>query len=277
MILIDGQPIDQLPADERALLYGESLFETVLFAGQRAPLWRRHCQRLKLGCRQLGWPAPDTDRLLAHCHRLIGEEDCDSQNDDRPVVIRIALTGGSGGQGYFPPPTRRCRQVLIRRPWPPTIIEQRRHGLRLATSPVPLATGSAFAGLKHGNRLEQTMAAALCRQAGLDEAVMLSADGFVVEAISANLVAVIDGRVVTPDTDACGVDGVGLGWLSDACDEPVDRVRLKPPALAGAEELVVVNSVAGVRPVVELDGRRMAIGRRCRDWQSLWQNSLRAP
>src|SRR5699024_9259644 len=71
---------------------------------------------------------------------------------------------------------------------------QRQAGLEAPASSVPLASSAQLAGIKHGNRLEQVLAAEYARRAGVDEAIMLDQRGRPLEAIAGNLVLIIDGQ-----------------------------------------------------------------------------------
>jgi 4-amino-4-deoxychorismate lyase len=261
-VLVDGRPRDVVPVDDRGLLYGDHLFETVAFVAGRAPLWRYHMARLVRDAGRLLMPAPDVDLLAGECQRLIAGRE--------RAVVRITLTRGSGGRAYEPPADPSPRRILLRRPWPAGLESARAEGIVVHRSPVPLSTGSALAGIKHGNRLEQVLAAEHARRAGVDEAVMCDADGRPVEAIAGNLVLLVDGQAVTPRLHGSGVSGVGLRALGEALAGELFSEDLDAESLRRAEALMVINSVAGIRPVRRLDDRPLAIPGRARRWQRIW-------
>lgn len=264
--LIDGRASDRLPADDRGLLYGDHLFETIAFHDGVAPLWDRHWQRLSTDSHRLGLVPPSRERLLAECRQLAPA--------GSSCVIRVTLTRGSGGRAYEPPTQPSCRRIVQRRPWPQSLAGQQTDGLRLMTSPVRLASGSVLAGMKHGNRLEQVLAARACAQSSFDEALLFDVCGQLIEAISSNLLLVADGRALTPKIDGAGVAGVGLGWLVDQPETDIATASLTAAELARAGEVMVINSVAGIRPVTAIDERPLRIGPVCRDWQRLWARRL---
>lgn len=260
--LVDGRPEREVPIDDRGLLYGDHLFETIAFVGHSAPLWEKHMARLEAGAGRLLMPVPDTDRLAA---------DSDSLVAGHPrSVVRITFTRGSGGRAYTPPASVTPRRLVSRRPWPATLDRQRAKGIEVDVSPVRLAVGGELAGVKHGNRLEQVLAAEHARRAGHDEALLFDADDNLVEAVSGNLIVWLEGRAVTPPIDRCGVRGVGLGWLREQAGVRIDEDRLGPGDLERAEAIVVINSVAGIRPVRALGGRLLPVSEACRHWQRLW-------
>lgn len=260
--LVDGQASDCVPPDDRGLLYGDHLFETVAFVDGRAPLWRLHMRRLARDCERLLIPPPDEQVLAAECARLApGRSRC---------VVRISVTRGSGGRAYEPPSRPVPRRILLRRPWPADLASARRDGIVLHASPVRLALGGPLAGIKHGNRLEQVLAAEHARRAGADEAILFDAEGRLVEAIAGNLVVFVDGRVVTPARRSAGVAGVGLQALTERLGVPLGEAELYGKDLGRAEAVMVINSVAGIRPAQRLDDRRLAIPGEARRWQRLW-------
>jgi len=262
--MVNGEPSTRVPADDRGLLYGDHLFETVAFVAGRAPLWERHMARLLRDAQRLLIPAPEPGLLASECTRLI--------EGARRAVVRITLTRGSGGRAYEPPEEATPRRILMRRPWPPGTSAARAHGIALHTSPVRLGVGGPLVGIKHGNRLEQVLAAEHARRAGVDEAVLLDAEGCLVEAIAGNLVVFIDGQPITPRLSGAGVAGVGLQWLGEQLGDELSTRILDEESLRRAQEIMVINSVAGIRPARVLDDRPLAIPATCRRWQRLWDD-----
>jgi 4-amino-4-deoxychorismate lyase len=261
-VLVDGQPDDRVPADDRGLLYGDHLFETIAFVGDRAPLWTHHMQRLVDDAARLLIPPPDPALLADECRRI-------TAGHDRSVV-RITITRGSGGRAYEPPEVPVPRRILFRRPWPEHLERQQRDGLAMILAPVRLAAGGELAGIKHGNRLEQVLAASAARRAGADEALLLDHGGRLVEAVSSNIVARVDQRWITPPLERAGVRGVGLRWLSSRDQLDLESAEIDAGQLDRLEALVVINSVAGIRPVIRLDDVSLPVDPEIRRWQRLW-------
>jgi len=261
-VLVNGRPAVGVPADDRGLLYGDGLFESIAFAGDRAPLWDLHMARLSRSAAALGFEAPDPALLAGDCRQLVDGKD--------RSVVRIVVTRGSGGRAYTPLQTPKLRRIAQRRSWPADLGKDREAGLDFHTSSVRLAAGGPLAGIKHGGRLEQVLAAQRADQAGVDDALLYDANGWLTEAISSNVVLFIDGRAFTPVLDDAGVVGVGLTWLVEQLGKEIEYRRLDNKSVAAAEGLVVINSIAGVRPARSLDGRTLNIPAACRYWQQLW-------
>jgi 4-amino-4-deoxychorismate lyase len=84
----------------------------------------------------------------------------------------------------------------------------------------------------------------------------------VISATHANLFARIDGALVTPKLDECGVEGImrrAFREWSAARGEPVAELRLAVDEVRAARSLALTNALIGARPVVSLGGRPLAI------------------
>lgn len=250
--LVNGRESARISVADRGLRYGDGLFETLGCFGGRCPLWSLHLERLERGCRSLDLPAPDPEALAADRDRLTdGNPDC---------VLRIVWTRGAGGQGYAPSSKTEPTRVVQRLPLPADLRDQQENGIPAIRCNTRLAWQPALAGLKHLNRLEQVLAAAECARAGVPEGVIRDTSGRVIEAVTGNLLLVIDDDLITPNLDACGVRGVGLTWLMNQGAVAVDERDVDPADLDRADEILVINSVRGIRPVIRLGERTLAPG-----------------
>ncbi len=86
-----------------------------------------------------------------------------------------------------------------------------------------LAEQPLLAGIKHLNRLEQVLARAEWNDPSIAEGVMCDMHGRVISATMANLFAVIDGVLVTPALDQCGVAGVARAEVLATIPRDTDR------------------------------------------------------
>ncbi|MEE4295435.1 MAG: aminotransferase class IV [Wenzhouxiangella sp.] len=260
--LIDGQAINSVPADDRGLLFGESVFETIAFHGHQAVLWDGHMQRLKRATEAFGWDMPEEELLINECDRLLAS--CALAKS----IIRITLTGGDGGTGYWPPPVQANRRILQLRPWPNSLALQQEQGLRCVISPFRVPFPWTYSGMKHGSRLLQTRAAAHCMARDADEALLLDHhDGFA-EALSSNLILVVEGQLLTPGN--VEVQGVGLAWLRNVLGANLRTGTVSFRDLSMLDEMLVINSVAGIRPVIAIEDHRLPWGPMARKLQSIW-------
>ncbi len=249
-VLVDGVPADQVPVNDRGLAYGDGLFETMLFIDGRCWLWDRHMTRLRDGCARLGLHAPAEDRLRA--------DSLSTSSDLARAIVRITLTRGSSTRGYATDPVLPTRRILAAEPAPAAARDWYDRGLRLRLCDIRLASQPRLAGIKHLNRLEQVLARAEWCDPAIDEGLMRDSDDNVICATAANLFAVIDGRLVTPALDHCGVAGVMRAQV--LAGHAVQVRAIGCAEMNGADEMFLSNAVRGIRPVAALGERQWAPG-----------------
>ncbi|MBW1886643.1 MAG: aminotransferase class IV, partial [Deltaproteobacteria bacterium] len=98
------------------------------------------------------------------------------------------------------------------------------------------------------------------RTQGVDEVLLFDRGGLLVEGGHANLLLVDDGGILwTPDLSLGAVEGLGLSLLRERQRE-LREARLSLEQVRAARELMAVNAVRGVIPIIELDGRPVAGG-----------------
>ncbi|GED43722.1 aminodeoxychorismate lyase [Cobetia marina] len=225
-----------LPMEDRGLAYGEGVFETILVRDGQPQLWSRHLARLTRGCRRLGLPVPSSQALDACLNVCRGEG---------LEVLKLVVTGGSGGRGYKAPESPEPR--LRARAMPFVVNREARQGITARVCELRVAEQPALAGLKHLNRLENVLARREWTDPAIREGLLLTASDELVEATSMNLAWYRDGQWFTPCLDRAGVEGTLLVALE--AELPVMRVREGLSSLRAAEVVVVMNSVQGVWPL----------------------------
>lgn len=255
---IDGQPGAMLPADDRGLAYGDGLFETIRVSGGRAPLLELHLQRLLRGADVLRLPL-DFDFLLAEVRAFIRAQ-ADAGRSD--CTVKLIITRGSAGRGYRPLPEAQPRRILLVFAAPAWPSANREEGVALFECATRLAINPQLAGIKHLNRLEQVLARAEWDDARYAEGLLCDSEGRVIEATMSNLFLVMDGVLVTPRLQRCGVAGVLRSFLlarALSLGIPVDERDVARADLDLADELFLCNSNIGIWPVRECGSRRQLL------------------
>ncbi|SFS12593.1 4-amino-4-deoxychorismate lyase [Dyella sp. OK004] len=238
-MLVNGQASDVLPALDRGLAYGDGLFETIRFVDGVAPLWPRHMQRLSDSCVRLLLPVPDVESLLAEALQVA--------QGWAQAVVRITVTRGLGERGYALPVVVQPHRVVagfVAPAWAANIYAQ---GVRLRVCNIRLAEQPRLAGMKHLNRLEQVLARAEWSDPAVADGLLCDTSGRVVSTTMANLFAVIDGGLVTPSLERCGVAGVARAEVLATHAVRVRDIALDE--LRHASELFLSSSVRGILPV----------------------------
>jgi branched-chain amino acid aminotransferase/4-amino-4-deoxychorismate lyase len=237
------------PPDDRGLLLGDGLFETVLYKAGRLVLWDAHLDRLTRGCAILGLPAPDPDALAKAARRAVTEAALGAAR----AAVRLSWTAGSGGRGLdrAADPQPRLLATAAPAPRPDT-------PARLVVSAIRRNERSPTSRIKSLAYLDNVLARREARALGADEALMLNSRGQIAGGAAANLFWIRDDRLFTPAL-ACGVlDGVMRAAVLEAAAgaglEAIETARSLAD-LNHAQAIFLTNSLIGVRPVCAL-GRR---------------------
>lgn len=239
----------RVAAADRGFLLGDGLFETLAVRGGR--VWRvaRHLARLRAGAAVLDIPVTADDAELAAAIR-----DTAGRNGVVDGLVRLTLTRGAGAGGLVPAGPVEPTLLVSARARPvddgPLRAVIARTTRRNELSPL--------AGIKSTSYLDGIIAQREAAARGAAAALLLNTRGRVAEGAIANIFARVGGRLVTPPVGEGALPGImraAVMALGDVFEAPLTEADL-----AGADEVMLTNS-AGVRALVEIDGRPVGDGR----------------
>lgn len=243
---------------DRGARDGGGIFETLRVYGGRPFAWNRHMERLVLAAAELGFPVPPTPGSMREAIAALLDEL--GQTD---AVARITVTRGiAGGR-----PTRTGSwievQPLTARLWRGT-----RSGAATAMiSPLVFDLGWLGA-YKTTSRMAWDLAREQALAVGVDEALLVSSSGELLEGAASNLFVVRGGEVLTPPLASRVLPGVTRAIALELCAELGVSARealLTGADLLAADEVFVTNSVQEILPIAAVDGRELPsreLGRR---------------
>ena len=107
---VNGLPGATVSVSDRALQYGDGLFETIRIRDFRPEFLECHLSRLMRGCERLGFPVMDWDALK--------QELLERASRHQQAVLKIILSRGSGGRGYRAAPGQTVRSIISIHPLP---------------------------------------------------------------------------------------------------------------------------------------------------------------
>ncbi len=257
--LVDGEISNLVSASNRGLLYGDGVFETIAMFNGTPRFWQLHMDRLTIACEQLNIPLVPQQLLIREVQTVsAGRNLC---------VVKILLTRAESGRGYAPGKSAAPVRVVSAHEFPEGIQSQVRLGIAARICNLRLAVQPGLAGIKHLNRLEQVLARAELTEPGIDEGILLDPDDHVVSATSANIFVVLNGRLLTPRMDRCGVRGVMRAAILQTFRPLCEQRRIQIDMLPDAQEVFLCNAVRGVIPVIRIDHWEYEIGPRTREVQ----------
>ena len=244
---------ETVSSQDRGLLYGDGLFETIRFRSGQLLLWEPHRQRLLSGCYALG-----IDLDHAYLDSLIPEIIASAPSTD--CILKVIVTRGTGGRGYSPPSPNRPTVLFQWHALVSDIINNARIGVDVIFCRHPLSVNPVTAGIKHLNRLDQVLASRELSDCTLHtptvrEGLMLDVDSNLIEGTRSNVFVVIDNQLCTPELTRCGIDGVMRNRLIALFASKGVKVvvrAIQHRELREGSEAFLCNSVFGVWPILRL-------------------------
>jgi 4-amino-4-deoxychorismate lyase len=240
-----------LRADDLIATRGEGVFETMRAFAGRAFLLHEHLDRMVHSAERIRLTLPDRAALeaLAAC----ALDGFGTGDGSLRIVVSKGPDGAGGGVAF-----------ALAMPVGAASVAAREHGVRAVTltlgTPVDVRADAPWllGGVKSTSYAGAMAALRAAEAAGAGDAIYLSGDGEVLEAPTAGVVAVVDGTPVTPPEDAVSVlPSTTTAFFGSS----ITRRRLPEAELRGASEVLLLSSVRGVVPVLELDGRPVGAGR----------------
>ncbi len=245
---------------DHGYLYGDGVFEGIRAYRGRIFRLDAHLDRLYASARYLQLPIPLSRQQMAEAI-LETVRRCGLQD----AYIRPIVSRGVGDLGLDP---RKCASPTVViivdaiQLYPPEAYER---GLRAVTATTRKVRPDMLAPqAKTLNYLNNILARLEANRAGVDEAVMLSATGYVCECSADNIFIVRGGEVWTPPAYLGILRGVTRDAILDLARElglPAAERVFTLYDIYTADECFLTGTGAEVGPVVELDGRPIADGR----------------
>lgn len=245
-VVINGKLETQVPADERALLLGDGLFETLLVVQGRPMFWDAHWARLTASAAALGFALPRSEAQARADVQLA----LDAAGLDADLAaLRLTLTRGRAARGLWPDAVHDPLLLVSVSAYQPG-----QQPLRAVTvTQFPRNERSPLCRHKTTSALELVLAQRAARANGAEVALLVNTRGAWVEASYANLFVVLDDELVTPPLAEGLLPGVVRAVLLRRL--PVREMALPTTLLPRLQAAFLTNSLMGVRPLAAVDGR----------------------
>ena len=134
------------------------------------------------------------------------------------TVLRLQLSRGTGKRGYAPAGDESPLLVMTLDE-APMLDAGSPARWQLITSSLRLPVNDPLSGFKTCNQLIYVLAAVGARERSAQDALLLNADGCVVETTGANLFWIQDGVVCTPPLTSGALPGVTRAWVVNLCSK----------------------------------------------------------
>jgi 4-amino-4-deoxychorismate lyase len=230
-----------ISSDDRCFLYGDGFFSTVRVTEGMPELWPIHLVRLQDTAKQLAIEIADWQAISNAVFSAITSENAVNS------VLKIQISRGSGNRGYSPLGIAPA-SIYISITALPDYRHWQQHGVSMALAELQLAVQPLLAGLKHCNRLEQVLLKQQANSLGVDDLLVCDQQGYITEAIAANLFLHRAGCWYTPQLSRAGVAGVMRSHLLAKYPD-IEQVNWLLPELNNVDAMVLSNALMGVVPV----------------------------
>lgn len=224
---------EEIPLPNRAMAFGDGLFETMIFDGEKIRYFDLHLDRLKKGMRILG----------LDLEGLYPEGILPLIPSSHPM--RIKWTVFRAGAGKYIPQTSQIHQVLQITP----LVTSPEISLRAVISQRVFLSYSMISACKTLNALPYVLAGLERSERGADEIILLDSQGNISEAGASNIFWSKGAKVFTPSLQAGCIEGISrkviLRHLLENGVE-VEEGLFKVHDLLQAEK-VWISNVTGIR------------------------------
>ena len=249
----------KISVDDRGLLLGDGVFETMRSYGGKVFRFDKHLKRLF--------------DALAVIHLSITYQpdelkdalyDTLKANQLQNASIRLTVTRGQGGRGINIPENPSPTVIITAREFIPYPERFYHEGMKTVVSQIRQNLSSPVPGIKTLNFLNNILARIEAREKVLDEAILLNTDGFVCEGTVSNIFLVKKGTIITPDSESGILPGVTREVIIELALREgirIEEKKVKPSELKEADECFLTNTLMEVMPVSEIDKRKVGKGK----------------
>lgn len=216
----------------------------------------KHLDRLHYSAKALAFQNIPSRSFIKKAIR----ETLDANGMETDTHIRLTLTRGEKiTSGMDPRLNQSGCCLIVLAEWKPPVYDNEA-GIRVISAHINRnAPRFLDSKIHHNNLLNNILAKIQANLAGVDDALMLDANGFVAELNATNIFMVKNGILYTPHADAC-LNGITRGMvLKLAKENNIEAIErnLSLSEFYNADEVFASGTMGELTPVVEIDGRKI--------------------
>ena len=261
MFQINGKLTNKISVEDRAVQYGDGVFETIAVKEKLLEFWKEHYQRLNKGCKILKIKCPSEPFLKKEINKFIKKK-IHIRYGSRQV-LKIIISRGIGGRGYNPPRNSKPTRILGIYNWPSWPGTNSIKGIRMDVCRTRISAQPFLSQIKHLNRLEQIIARSEWQNKSISESIMLDLNGNVIEGTMSNIFGVKKNIFYTPNIKFAGVEGIMRGVILKLLKRNKEKYVIKEITLKELlkfDEVFVCNSIFGIWPVIKISKKKFSYG-----------------
>jgi branched-chain amino acid aminotransferase len=245
---------------DHGFLYGDGIFEGIRIYDGNIFRCKEHLDRLYDSAKSIMLDIPLTyDEMQQALVETV------RKNGMRNGYIRLVVSRGPGNLGLDPTRCEKAWVIIIVEELSIYPEEAYRNGLRtISVSQRRNIPDALSPKVKSLNYLNNILVKIQSNLAGVGEAIMLNAQGYVAEGSSDNIFIVKRGVVYTPPTYIGALEGITRGAIIDICHRLGYPLKEEPFTLHdvyAADEVFFTGTAAEVIAAREVDGRIIGTGK----------------
>lgn len=263
-VFLNGELVDKRDAKitvfDHGLLYGDGVFEGIRSYNGLIFKLSEHLDRLFRSAETIELAIPMSKKELEEAVIKTLKS-----NRLKDAYIRLVITRGVGDLGLDP---RKCKTPTVFIITDKIVLypkEFYENGLEIVIAKTRRNIKEALdPRIKSLNYLNNILAKIEAIKAKVEEAIMLSSDGYVAECTGDNIFIVKDGTLSTPPADIGALKGVTRLAVIDLAKKdgiPVREEMIKPENLYAANECLLTGTAAEIIPVTKIDGHIIGNGK----------------
>jgi branched-chain amino acid aminotransferase len=255
-----------VPAEEASIsvfdhgfLYGDGVFEGIRVYDGNVFRLRQHVERLYYSARCILLSIPLTpEEMSLAIVETVRRRGVPNQ------YVRAVVSRGAGDLGLDPRLCKHPSVIIIADTialYPEQMYTQGLELVTVATRRTP--SWALDPRIKSLNYLNNILAKLEAQQAGVEEAVMLNAEGYVAECTADNIFVIRQGQLLTPATATGALLGVTRDSVLDIAHDlgiTCEETFLTRYDLYTADECFMTGTGAEIVPVIRIDRRQIGTG-----------------
>ncbi len=237
---------------DRSFLLGDGVFETMRARHGWVVRLDEHLARLRAGMElfRLSTSTDDPRLRMAILDML-------AANHLQDAAIRLTVSRGIGTAGPSPQGAGPTTLVIAARPYAGHPSARFERGMSTVISHVTRNEQSPLCRVKSTSYAEPLLARFDAIDCHTEDALLLNTRGFLAEATSSNLFALIDERLCTPDLASGCLPGITRATVLALAREAgleVTEAPVAPETIPQWQEAFLTNSLMGIVPLVRIAG-----------------------
>lgn len=247
-----------VPYDSRAVRFGFGLYETMLMIDGEIQLKEYHWDRLYAGIEKLKLVMPELmtrewmeEEIMRTVRKNQAEKLC---------RVRFQIYAGRGG--LFDGQNQWSEFIIYTKSVEPHLLQLNEKGLSLTVAHDLAKGADSFANMKTTNAMIYALAAREAMDRKVDDAIILNADGNVIETTIANIYCIKGGIIYTPALSEGCVSGVMRRHVLQqlrASGFEIKEQAITLDFLKSADAAFATNAIRRVKWIASIEGKEYSL------------------